>query len=746
MKNRFFSITGILLMALLATGCPKGKAEFEKGQKAELQKNYDTALIHYERALNADPDNGRYQLKVHRMRFEAAQMHVERGQKLRDQGLLEPAAAEFEKAVAIDPSSFVAEQELRRTLGLLAAEQQAEQEALEQQRERQARPLAGLPSGPPELRPLSREPIDLQATEDAQRIFETIGRLAGINVIFDPDFQPRRITVELERATLEQALDITALMTKAFWKPVTSNTIMVIPDTQAKRRDYEEQVIKTFFLSNTVEAAQLNEVVQTLRTLLDIKRITPSTANNAIIIRDTPDKVAVAEKVIRDIDQAKSEVLVQVAILQARRDRARDLGILPSSNVPLLFTPRGNLSVGGEEDAGGISIKDLDRLGSGDYSVVLPSATAMALLTDSTTRVIQNPEVRVTDGQTAKLRIGDRVPFATGSFQPGIGGVGVNPLVNTQFQFQDVGVNLDVTPRVHSNREVTLQVKVEVSSVTGRANIGGIDQPIFGQRSIEHNIRLREGEVNILGGIIERTERVSISGWPGLSQVPFLRYLFSSESKEEQENEVLIALTPRIIRLPEITAANLRPLAVGTDQQVTLPRSSTGQPEGPPEEEPPAAAPPEPTPETPRREPSAAEPRGAAGLSFQPAQARLPVGGRLAVNLVVRNVRDLFSVPFVLTFDPSVVKLAEVHHGGFLGGEQPAALVHRVDEENGAAIVSLSRPPGTSGVSGDGILVTLVFEGLAAGRSPLAIQQIAARNSQRRPLTIETSAGEILVE
>ena len=732
MKNRLFSVAALALVALLTTGCPKGSADYKKGQQAELSQDYDTALIHYERALKANPSNANYQLRAKRLRFEAAQMHVDRGHKLRDQGLLEPAAAEFEKALAIDPSSFVADQELRRTLELLVARRQAEAKAAEQQR--QGPPVAALaevPAGPPELKPVSREPINLRAAEDAKRIFESIGKLGGINVVFDPDFQSRRVTVELTNASVEQALDVVGLMTKTFWKPVTPNTIVVVPDTAAKRKSYEEQIIKTFYLSNTIQAAELNEIVQTIRTLLDIRRITPSTANNAIIIRDTPDKVAVAEKIIRDIDQAKPEVLIQVTILQARRDRARELGVIPSTSVPLIFTPRAGTGEGGSQGS-------LSGIGSGDYSIVLPSATALALLTDSTTKVIQNPEVRATDGQTAKLKIGDSVPFATGSFQPGIGGVGINPLVNTQFQFKDVGVNVDVTPRVHSNREITLQVKVEVSSVTGRVSIGGIEQPIFGQRTIEHNIRLREGEVNILGGIIEHTESTTVSGWPGLSQIPFLRYLFSTERKQELENEVLIVLTPRILRLPEITAANLRPLAIGTDETVSLPR--------PAEEEtpaPPPAAPPEPR----EPQPPQAEAQGPAELRFQPAQARVAVGETVAVDVVLLNARDLFVVPFVVSFDPAVVELAEVHHGGFLGsGEQPAALVHRVDAESGTAIISLSRAPGAAGVSGQGTLVTLVFKGVAAGRARLSVPQIAARDAARRPVSIQAGVGEILVE
>jgi general secretion pathway protein D len=744
MNRRLLCSSSLLLLTLMVTGCPKGKSDFKAGQEAELNKDYDTALIHYERAAKADPSNAQYEMRAKRVRFQAAQAHVDRGHKLRDQGLYEPAAAEFEKALAIDPSSFVAEQELRRTLEMIVAQRQAQAQAARQQQGEALVPLESIPEGPPQLRPLSREPLNLKMTEDSRKIYESISRLAGINVIFDADFQARRVTVELTQATLEQALDITSLMTKSFWKAVTSNTIMIIPDSAAKRRSYEEQIIKTFYLANTVEAAELNEIVQTLRTLLDIKRITPSTANNAIIIRDTPDKVAVADKIIRDIDQAKPEVQIQVAFLSARRDRARELGIIPSSTVPVIFTPKEPVETS-QGDA--IRLSDLGGVSSADYSIILPSATAMALLTDSTTKIIQHPEVRVTDGQTGKLRIGDRVPYAVGSFQPGIGGVGINPLVNTQFQYQDVGVNLDVTPRVHTNREMSLHLKIEISAVTGTTNIGGVQQPIFGQRIVEHDIRLREGEVSILGGIVERIDRVSIEGWPGLAQIPFLRYFFSSETKESQEGEVLIVLTPRLIRVPEITSANLRPLAVGTDENVALPR-----PPGTPSQEPqpPAeAVPPEspPSGERPSGVPGAAIPSGPAQMNFQPAQSHIQVGERVAVDLLLENVQDIFSVPLAVGFEPTVVELVEVYQGSLLGGgAEPAALVHRVDSADGMAIISVMRAPGTTGATGRGTLVTLVFQGKTPGTSALSIKNIAARNSRQELLSLETGVGEIRVE
>jgi general secretion pathway protein D len=302
-------------------------------------------------------------------------------------------------------------------------------------------------------------------------------------------------------------------------------------------------------------------------------------AQNAIVIRDTPDKLDIAEKIIHDIDQAKPEVLLQVSILQTSLSRLHDLGVLPGQSATIAFTPRSALTPNGggsNSDCGTssanssctqITLDNLKNLSAADYSITLPGATVNAVLTDSATRIIQDPEIRVTDGQKATLKIGDRVPVATGSFQAGTGAgnTGVNPLVNTQFQYLDVGVNLDVTPRVHPNDEISLKLKVEVSSVTGTESIGGIDQPIISQRTVEHDIRLKDGEVNILGGLLQRSESNSVNGWPGLGQLPFLRYFFSDNKKQIQDDEVLIVLTPHIIRIPEITQENLRRLAVGSD-------------------------------------------------------------------------------------------------------------------------------------------------------------------------------------
>src|SRR2546421_1194270 len=575
--RRWGSLLLCVGFGLLAAGCPKGKPDFAQGKKAEALQDYDAAFNFYQKAAKSDPYNASYKIKLNRARFEASELHVKRGVELRNQGNLPGAASEFQRALAIDPGSPIADQELRKTVGMIAEKNRAADAAADLPTDSNEQPLASMP---PEIKPLSRAPINYKASSDAKVVFDTIGKLAGLTVVYDPDFPARRITVDLVNVTLEQALEIVQLESKAFVKPVTENIIFVIPDQPQKRRDYEEQVVRTFYISNTIQAQDLTEIVTGLRQLLDLKRIQQLNSQNAIIVRDTPDKLMLAEKMIHDIDKAKPEVVVQVEVLEARTDRLRDLGILPGQTASIAINPNtSTTSSSTTTTTTPTTLSQLRHLNGNAYDVTLPSLTANAVLTDTNTKIIQNPEVRSVDGQTAKLKIGDRIPIATGSFSSGIGiaggtAGGINPLVNTQFTYQDVGVTIDLTPRVHPNREVSLKLKVEVSAHTNDVSIGGITQPVISQRVIEHDIRLKEGEVSILGGLIQRTDSKTLEGWPGLAKLPLLGYLFSHNKTDHQEDEVLIVLTPRIVRMPDWTKANLRPLYSGSETNVQVRRET----------------------------------------------------------------------------------------------------------------------------------------------------------------------------
>ena len=746
----------VLALAVVLAGCPKGNQDYDAGRKAEALQDYDTALVNYERALRADPTNTEYKLRETHVRFEAGEFHVDQGEKALKQGDLQLALGEFQKAVGIDPSNAAADQELKRTMDLIAAKNAAEAPKVNPNPPDDSDLLAA----PPELKPLSREPINLKMTRDAKAVFETIGKLAGVSVIFDPDFTSRQISVDLPNITLEEALDAVSFESKAFWKPLTTNVILVAPDNPQKRRDLEDEEVQTIYLSNTLTPQDLTEVVTTLRQLLDIRRISQVNSQNAIVIRDTPDRIELARKIVRDMDKAKPEVLIHVQVLTASVNRMRDLGINPGQTVTLGFTPRTSVQPNGGSTSSGtsssststsatqITLENLKNLGTADYALALPGAVANAILTDNQTRIIQDPEVRVSDGEKATLKVGERVPIATGSFQAGVGvGVGggagiVNPLVNTQFTYQDVGVSIDVQPRVHPDGDVSMHVAVEVSEIDGEDTIGGIQQPVIGQRKVDHDIRLKDGEVSILGGLMERTDTKAINGIPGLANLPLLRYLFSDNNNQVQENEVLIVLTPHVIRFPSISAENLRTLAAGTDTNARVyrddeftsaPANGTGAQSQSP---------------LPSTSQALAQPGApAAQLHFDPPEMTLQVGERQTIALAVSNVNDLYSIPLLIHYDPAVIQVEEVRDGGFLHADstQEIAIVQRIDPQQGQVIVSATRPPNTPGVNGSGTLLGLVVRGVGHGKTALQILQVNARNSQQQTIPIVSGEANIVV-
>lgn len=590
---------------LLAFGCGGGSVAFREARKAELRKDYDTALVNYQKALQAEPENAKYLIHEKVVREKASLFHLRRGQDLVKQNRPQDAIGEFQKAVGIDSTNQAAAQEFARLLEIQTANKKARESAIQKAME-----TRNEPSFPAEtqLRPFPKEPLaHFRISADSRRVYETIAKLADVNVAFTPDFQPRPISLDLTNVRVEDALRLVGYQTKSFWKAVTPNTILVIQDTPANRRDYQDEVLKTVYLSNPLQPADRTAITTALKQILGLQRIIDNPDSNAIILRDTPEKVAAAEKLIHDLDRGKAEILVEVTVIEADRNRVRDLGLMQVPTPPLsgpnvagigfTATTETTTVVNGSSQTltvPGLPLNRLGNISTANFSIVVPGAVANALLSDSHTHILQNPQIRVTDGQTAKLNIGSRVPFATGSFLPSLGGVGTGGqgsganfglISSTQFQYQDVGVNLDLTPHLLADGEVNLHAKIEISSLGQSFNLGGLLQPSFNQRKIEHDIRLKEGEVNLLGGLIESTESRSKSGVPGLTDIPILHYFFSSEHRERIETEVLVMLTPRVIRLPGMTLAKDQHLSAEGGQAST-PEAAAPPAMGPPAEEP----------------------------------------------------------------------------------------------------------------------------------------------------------------
>jgi general secretion pathway protein D len=571
-KIRLLVVVGVLL---LSVACNPASTEFREGRKAEARKDYDTAIIYFGKALQQEPENPQYLLHDKLARTRSSAFHLKRGRQLLAENRPDEAAGEFQKAASVDPTNQAAAQELTKLLAAQAAAKAEREKVLQQAlKEKEEAPPPGV-----QLKPFPKEPLaHFRLSADSRKVFETLGKLADLNVAYSHDFQPRPLSLDLTNVKLEDALHVAALSAGVFWKVVTSNTILIIPDTPTNRKEYDEEVLKTFHLANPLAPADRTAISTALKQVLGLTKVIDNPESNSIIIRDTPEKVSAAGELIHSLDLAKGEVLVDVTVLEASVDRVRNLGLAPlqpqgGQIAAITFTPPNS-----KTDSSGNTSMPLNQLGNfttGNFSIVLPPVVAYALLNDARSHVLQNPQLRVTDGQTAKLRIGSRYPYATGSFLPSFGGTvptggtgtggppNVGLLASTQFQYQDIGVSMDITPHISTSGQIGLHAVIEISSQAGNALVGGLLQPIFGQRKIEHDIRLQEGEVSLLGGLIERDDTKSVSGLPGLAQVPGLRYFFSNETKEQKETEILIMLTPRIVRLPEVRQASST--AVGKD-------------------------------------------------------------------------------------------------------------------------------------------------------------------------------------
>jgi general secretion pathway protein D len=735
----------------LAFAADGAKSLFQKGKDAEARQNYEQAYDFYKQAYGLKPQNIEFRSAYERLRFLAGASHVHRGQLLRESGQLDGALAEFQKAAEIDPSSFIAQQELKHTKEMIEAGKSPVPKASRAPSAFQKRMEAA--QGPVELATISNIPITIKSTEDSKVIYETIGKLSGINVLFDPDYTSRRIKIELNGVTLEEALEIVALESKTFWRPVTPNTIFIAADNPAKRKDLEQSVIKTFYMANLSQPTELQDVVNALRQILEVARIQPLPSQGAIVVRGTPDQITLAEKLVTDLDKSKPEVIVDVAIMQISRDKAHTLGINPPTSASVSLQPNINTSATSTTTASstttnGISLNALGNLNATDFQVTISQATATALFSDSNTKLIQNPRIRSVDGQKSSLKIGERVPIATGSFQPGIGGVGINPLVNTQFQYLDVGVNIDITPKVHSNGEVTLKITMDISSVTGQTSIGGITQPIIGQRKIENEVRLREGEVNMLGGMMENQDTKSLTGIPGLAQIPILKYLFGQTNTDHSETETVFAIIPHIVRERDISDINDRAIDVGTASTISLRHKS--QPAAAAEVASTAATQSAaPIPSGPENAQLTAGPQASAPASFtfDPPSIVQKVGATFTVNVVLTGAQNVYSVPLQVSYDPKVLQVVNVSSGTFLSQDgQIVPIVKRDDDTTGTLQITATRPPGASGVSGQGAVVTLTFMAKTTGQSLLTILKGGARDPGMQAIPVAGAAATVQIQ
>ncbi|HWA93451.1 MAG TPA: cohesin domain-containing protein [Terracidiphilus sp.] len=779
LKVTFLFTAALLLCVPLVAHADQAKKLYKQGQTAEAHENYDAAFENYQKAWNLKPDDLAYKAAYYRVRLTASSMHVSNGQKLLNSGDRQGALQEFMHALAIDPSNESAQQGIDKLRRMEGKQVQPSAQGIAEPSSEQAE-LDSMGS-PPELKPLSSEPLTLHMSEDAKVVYQAIGKAAGVNVLFDPEYISKRIQVDLNNVSLMDALRIVATLSGTYWRPVTSNTIFVAANTQARHRELDEQAVQTFYLTNAWQQNDLNDVQTALRNVMASNvKVYAVASQNAIVMRGTPDELLLAQKLINDLDKPRPEVVVDVAVLEVSKNWERTLGIAWPSSAGVTLQTSSTSTSSTDSSSSSTSttsptIYDLAHLKASDFAVSVGTATANLLLSDSSTQILQNPRIRATDGQKASLKIGSQIPVATGSYQTGAATAIVSSLVNTQFQYQDIGVNIEVTPTVHFDDDITLKVKIEVKAHSGDVTISGVTEPILSQRVAEQVVRLREGEANILGGINEKQIQQTWSGIPGLSSIPVLRYLFGSKDHTITNDQIVFMLIPHIVRQPSLTPLNLRSIDTGAGNTIQLrhistedssstevvqpgpisqaPASGNGPTVGPVpgataaaaaktaiaqmnQESQTMGAPP-----TPNAAP-AQNPLGTRLSLVEPSRS-ISTGSTFQVPIVLTGGTDIASVPMQVTYDPAHLSLVNVDKGDLLGRDgKDVTLLHR-DEPPGTVVLNAARPPGSGGVSGAGVVCVLTFQAKEKGNSAIAISRAGAMNSAQKPVQVQ--GGQIRV-
>ena len=767
MTKRIYLSAAIAVTLTLLTACASSRA-YREAKQQEAVEHWDLAVLKYARAVSLEPKNSAYRMALARAKIKASQFHFEKGKMYRASGRPELAVVELDQAVVLDPTNQYAEVELRKAreeaANVIAARTgESKLEALK----RQAR---GSRPKPPILEPASDRPINLNFPQPkpVKQIYKALADAAGINVIFDPQLKDDNVAIVLSNMEFQRALETLMRQENHFYKVIDDRTILIAADTAANRKTYEDLVIRTFFLSN----ADVTEVANALRSLLQTTRISVNKAENSITLRDTADKVAIAERIVEQNDKQLAEVVVDVELLQLNTTKSQDLGILLSAyETKALLTaplPPGNTNFGSGVPEGSFTWDQLRDISIRSFGFTLPSITYSFIKNNTDAELLAKPQLRISEGQKAQLVIGDRVPIPTTTFNTGTT-VGGNIVPVTSFQYQDVGIKIEVEPRVHHNKEVTLKLTIEVSNLNGFVEVqAGQRQPIIGTRTIASSIRLKDGETNFLAGLFRKDTSNTTNAVPFLGDLPILGRLFSKKATTDTATDLVLTLTPHIIRIPDVTAEDLEPVYVGTDANISFqgsPRVESPATTGPFDfgrREPPAprgapvpqpvvtpapqilvpggmpsdpfrptpnprdAIPPQPTPgvnpQSSLSQPSSTESTVTTAESkavlfdFDPPTVTLATGEQKTVLVRATSSSSTAARSISIQFDPAVVSIIGVRPVLSEGGVGVANL------GSGRLVLEL---PGGIDLSGTRPVAAVTLQGVGAGRTSLAFEKNA---------------------
>ena len=751
MRYSHASIATIVVLAALAGGCASGRA-FGRGEAAARGGDWDGAVEHYRQAVQSDPTNPEYKIALERAMISASSDHLDRARVAEARGQLDEALREYRRASEFDPPNRqVASKvlELERTI----------RDQIEASRPRptaqQMRDAARAGAAPPLFNfNTIVQPIQFQQAS-LRDILNAIGEATGINVTYDSTYQDRVYSVKVAEVTLEQALNQIVSANQLFFKVMNPKTIMVIPDNQQKRAQYEEQVVVNFPISyaDSQELAQtINAVIRPVGQQL-VPAVVANKTTNTITVRATTPMMAIIERMISTLDKPKAEVVVDVQILEVNRTRTRQFGLdLGSYAINAVFSPeadpRGTSTTNGDTfSPRPFSANTVSRgISTNDFYLAVPAAVMRFLETDSETKVIAKPQLRGAEGGELKLNLGEDIPVPSTTFTPlAQGGANFNPL--TSFTYRPVGVTVEMTPRVSIEGDIRLDLVVESSTLGAGITIAGQELPSFGTRRVETQLRLREGESTLLAGLLQENQRKMLTGVPWLLNLPVIKQLFSSNDNSVQQTDIIMLLTPRIVRTQEYTAQDLAPIFIGTQSNLGLsgPPPLIGQPAAAPADAAPGGAG-----QTPQAVPGQTVPptaqvpptQGGVGVA-PPGSSQVPGpavasagqvlmsvpgpefrlgGGPYLVPVSITGASQLSGVTLTVTYNPAVVRLVNVQEGSFMrAGGVGASFSQQPDPVAGRVDIAIVRRGDLTGVAGTGLLAGLLFESVGTGPANLAV-------------------------
>lgn len=709
----------LTIICLIFWGCATLSKNYHRGTEAAINRDWDKAVQYLEKAVLEDPQNSVYRLALLRTKLSASRFHWVEGKKLVSQGKAEEALEEFQRALSYDPSNREIIEDIR---------------ALTEKPEEKVEEPVIVKAEPPIKLQVKGDLIDLRFTREAslKSIFQALGKHSGINVLFDEQFKDIPFAIDLEGMTFEQAVQSLCLATRNFYRPIDSKSIIIVPDQPIKRAQYEIQAIKTFYLSNIKAEEVQAGLAQMLRSQFKAPTIIVDKNLNSITIRDTADVIETAEKLLRTWDKAKGEVVIDLEIMEVSRKKLRQLGInFDQYGVEFGYTQEN------ANEGGWLNLGDLDFSKKENYQLVLPTSFIQFLETDADTKIISQPRLRGVEGEKIEYLVGDQIPIPRTTFSPiAAGGVSQQPI--TSFEFKDVGIDVKITPHIHREDEITLEMEMEINSLGGS---GYADIPIISTRVIKNIIRLRNGETNLLAGLLKDEERKTLKGIAGLKSIPLVGQLFSNTGQTVQQTDVILTITPYIIRRTPQDEEESKPIWVGLSESAGI--------------EAPGERPPGSDLDERRlrergvfREPfdeRQTEP-GKNILHFNTTRVQIPQGREFRLMVNIRNEDELSSFSCNLNFNNRILEVKQINMGGFVRqlGQNPSFL-QNIDNSNGVCTIGFSSPDVGRGVTGGGIVAVVVIAAKETGESSISFSSVAANGPTGESISFELQECQVVV-